>query len=302
MDACIVSRIWAAVLFLLCAAALPIDAGESKVEWKKVLLDGTEGMTVFYQDSGPGDARTLVFIHGWACDSSFWQAQIDGFAGRYRCLALDLPGFGRSGKPQDIAYTLNLFSRAVKAVVDDADAGKPVLIGHSMGFAVARQFMSEYPGTTAAAVNVDGALMYYPEDPAGRAAIMAMMGEFTQALAGPQQKTVLEGFIKSIFYGKTPENIQATVRAAMSAVDPYVCVSSMTEFLKPEWWQLHTFSEPCLALYAENPMEDPNLEQNLRKEFPDMTYELWDDTGHFLMMEKPERFNAALQGFLDATE
>lgn len=273
-------------------------AGESNAERKQVSLDG---ITVSYQDSGPRDARTLLFIHGWACDASFWQAQMDSFADRYRCLALDLPGFGQSDKPQDIAYTLGLFARAVKAVADDADARQPVLIGHSMGVAVARQFMIENPGVAEAMVNVDGALIYFPDDPAVRAEMTKMLAQFAKTFAGPQQKRTVEEFVEGVFYGKTPENVQTIVRETMTAVDPYVCASSMAEFLKPEWWQLHTFTVPCLALYAENPMEDPRLEDNLRGEFSDLTFVLWNDTGHFLMMEKPERFNAALQDFLDRT-
>lgn len=290
------AKLCIALLFLLCTFVCSANAGESNADWKQVALDG---ISVSYQDSGPKDAQTLLFIHGWACDSSFWQAQMDHFADRYRCLALDLPGFGQSDKPQDIDYTLGLFAGAVKAVLDNANVSRPVLIGHSMGFAVARQFMIENPGVAEAAVNVDGALIYFPDDPAIRAEMTRMLAQFAKTFTGPQQKRTVEEFVEGVFLGKTPENVRAIVRKTMTAVDPYVCASSMGEFLNPKWWQPHTFSVPCLALYAENPMEDPRLEDNLRKEFSDLTFVLWNDTGHFLMMEKPERFNTTLQDFLD---
>ena len=281
------------LLFNIVPHARAIDA---EAESKYVSVDG---ISVYYQESGPKNAPALLFIHGWGCDASFWQRQVDAFSDRYRCIALDMPGFGRSDKPQGIDYTLDLFAKAVKSVADDAGATDVILIGHSMGFAVARQFLVDYPGEVEAVVNVDGAVMFLPDDPAVLAAITEATEQFAQAFAGPGREAALDEFVEGIFYGKTPENVRETVRKTMTAMDPYVCASSMKEFVKPEWWRPHSFDLPCLALYAENPQEDPNLEENLRREFSEMSFMPWNDTGHFLMMEKPERFNAALKGFLD---
>ena len=289
-------RLCLVMMFLLLCAVPHALAKDAATESKRVFVDG---IGVFYQDSGPRDAPTLLFIHGWGCDSSFWQQQVDAFNDRYRCIALDMPGFGRSDKPQNIAYTLNLFAKAVKSVADDAGATDMILIGHSMGFAVARQFLVDYPDRVKAAVNVDGAVMFLPEDPASLTAMTEATEQFAQVFAGPGREAALDEFVEGIFYGKTPENVREMVRKTMTTMDPYVCASSMQEFVKPEWWKPHSFALPCLALYAENPQEDANLEENLRREFSDMTFVLWNDTGHFLMMEKPERFNSILQDFLD---
>ena len=271
-------------------------AVDTSSDGKSVLVDG---IAVFYQDSGPKDAEILLFIHGWGCDISFWRRQIEAFSGSYRCIALDLPGFGRSDKPQNVAYTLSLFAKAVKAVADDAGATDLVLVGHSMGFAVTRQFLIEYPDIARAVVNVDGAVLFLPEDAAQRAAIVEGMAHFAQRTVGPEREKMMEEFVEGLFLGKTPEDVRAVVREVMTAIDPYVCASSMTEFVKPEWWESHLFDVPCLALYAENPLEDPNIEEKLRGEFPRLTFTLWNDTGHFLMMEKPERFDTALRKFLN---
>ena len=284
------------VMLLLILNAVPhVLAKEAKTESKHVSVDG---IGVFYQDSGPKDAPTLLFIHGWGCDASFWQRQIDAFSDRYRCIALDLPGFGRSDKQQDIAYTPGLFAKAVKSVADDAGATSLILIGHSMDFAVARQFLADYPGKVEAVVNVDGAVIFLPDDPAILAVTAEASEQFARTFSGPGREKALDEFVERIFYDKTPETIREVARKTMTAMDPYVCASSMKEFVKPEWWKPHSFALPCLALYAENPQEDPNLEANLRREFSDMTFVLWNDTGHFLMMEKPERFNTALEDFL----
>lgn len=285
------------VISLLFLNTVPhVSAKDAEAESKRVRVDG---ISVFYQDSGPRNAPTLLFIHGWGCDATFWQRQVDTFSDRYRCIALDMPGFGRSDKPQDIDYTLGLFAKAVKSVADDAEVTDLILIGHSMGFAVARQFLIDYPDTVAAVVNVDGAVLFLPDDPAVLEAMAKGMEQAAQAYLGPDREVALDKFIEGLLYGKTSDDIQEVVRRTMKAVDPYVGASCMTEFFKAEWWKPHTFAIPCLALYAENPQGDPSLENNLRGEFPALNFILWNDTGHFLMMEKPERFNATLQEFLD---
>ncbi len=59
---------------------------------KTAKLDGRD---VYYESQGKG-ARTLVLIHGWTCDHTFWDAQSPALAAKYKVLALDLPGHGRS--------------------------------------------------------------------------------------------------------------------------------------------------------------------------------------------------------------
>jgi pimeloyl-ACP methyl ester carboxylesterase len=75
-------------------------------------------------------------------------------------IALDLPGHGQSDKPQ-IAYTMDLFANAIDAVMRDAKVERAVLVGHSMGTPVARQFYRKYPQKTLAIVIVDGGLRLF---------------------------------------------------------------------------------------------------------------------------------------------
>ena len=86
-------------------------------------------------------------------------------------IAIDLPGHGQSDKPQ-VTYSMDYFARAVEAVMNDAKAKRAVLVGHSMGTPVARQFYRKYPQKTLAIVIVDGVLR-----PLGDKAMMDRMIE-----------------------------------------------------------------------------------------------------------------------------
>ena len=61
------------------------------------------------------------------------------------CITLDLPGHGQSGAPKDGKFSMDLFARAVEAVRAEAGTDKIVLVGHSMGAPVIRQYARLYP-------------------------------------------------------------------------------------------------------------------------------------------------------------
>ena len=60
--------------------------------------------------------QPMVFVHGWACDASFWQEQVPAFADKARIILIDLPGHGQSDKPHTY-YTMDFFASSVLAVL-----------------------------------------------------------------------------------------------------------------------------------------------------------------------------------------
>ena len=262
--------------------------------WRTASLDGTE---IRYRDSGVKDAVPLVFIHGWSCDASFWRFQIPFFAGDYRVIVPDLPGFGSSGKPQDKDYSLGYLARAVRAVTEAAGAERPVLIGHSLGYSVARQYLIDYPGTVRAVVNVDGAFHRIPEDPQALAEWKEQTGGMLALFENDREKAVRE-FIENTFYEKTPAELRKEISGVMSAADPYASVSALREMMRPEQWETRSFDVPALAVYAAAEYLPPDHEAYLKTVFPRLTYLEWDGVGHYMMLERPEEFNRTLRDFL----
>ena len=102
-----------------------------------------DGMTVHSSSAGAGP--TIVFVHGWTCDASSWSGQVPAFAKDYRVITLDLPGHGHSESPKDGKLSMDLFARAVEAVRAEANADRIVLVGHSMGAPVIRQYAHTVP-------------------------------------------------------------------------------------------------------------------------------------------------------------
>lgn len=108
---------------------------------KHVVVDG---MDLAYVDSG-GDKPPMVFIHGLSSYMGFWEHQVPAFTDDYRVLALDLPGFGASSRP-DAPYTPPWYADTVAAWLDKVGVSEPAVIaGHSMGGQVAVHLALRYP-------------------------------------------------------------------------------------------------------------------------------------------------------------
>src|SRR3954471_7247942 len=117
-----------------------------------------DGMKIHSTATGKG-SKTLVLVHGWTCDETSWAANVPELAKHYRVITLDLPGHGRSDAPKDGKVTIDMFARAVEAVRAEQKADRIILVGHSMGTPVIRQYAHLYPQHVAGFVIVDGLVL-----------------------------------------------------------------------------------------------------------------------------------------------
>jgi pimeloyl-ACP methyl ester carboxylesterase len=110
-------------------------------EWFRRALDvpftdettAVEGCPVHYLAWGERGRRGLVFVHGGAAHAHWWTHVAATFAARFRVLAIDLSGHGDSGHRPE-GYALEQWTREVMAVAGHGGiAGRPVIVGHSMG-------------------------------------------------------------------------------------------------------------------------------------------------------------------------
>jgi pimeloyl-ACP methyl ester carboxylesterase len=256
----------------------------------------SDGARVHYESYGQGQ-EAVVFIHGWTCDLTFWRGQAPVYE-KHRALLVDLPGHGQSEKP-DVAYTQERFARAVDAVMRDAGVERAVLVGHSMGTPVIITFLRMFPAKTTALVMVDGQIPQTPADDAARAKQKAQMEPFIRTLREPGYKATTQKMIEGMFSAKTTPAQREEIRSKMAATPQYVMASAIEGMFAMEGpKQGETYSVPAMAIMVATPGR-VGYEAKLRAVFPNLRkYEAWEGSGHFLMMESPDRFNAALEDFL----
>jgi pimeloyl-ACP methyl ester carboxylesterase len=246
-------------------------------------------LKVHYKSLGEGKTA-VVFIHGWCCDHSVWRAQAAGLNGKVRMLFIDLPGYGKSDKPK-VDYTMDLFARGIDAVLQDAGVEKAVLVGHSMGTPVVRQFYRRFPGKTKALVFVDGALRPFTKDPAEAEKFLSTFKEKTFKETAPR-------FVASMFRPTTAAEVREHIKRLVTSTNPRVAISSMRGMLNPKLWKEDPVKVPAQALMAKSPFWTDDYKEFVKKLVPDLDYREFDGVGHFLFMEKPKEINAALAEFL----
>lgn len=285
----------APLLLLLIVLSISICQAEVSSFTTFTSGDVEEKVKVHYVDSIQGD-EVIVFIHGWSCDATFWNRQADHFNRKYRTILVDLPGHGMSSKSA-MRYDFDLFAESVRAVLDAVGVRKAVVVGHSMGFPVARRFIQKYPERARALCIVDGAYFRLPEHAEIRE-WEKRNREFAQMFTGENRDAFLADFLESLFVEQSPVLLKNKVIARMTAAPPHVANSAMEEMVKTEHWYPFSLDIPTLAVYVVSSDLPPDNERYLRSQFPQLEYHLWDGVGHFLMMEKPEQFNKVLESFL----
>jgi len=101
------------------------------------------GIKLFVEDSLAGSPGTFVFVHGWPLSSKVFEYQFQDLVPRgYRCIALDLRGFGDSDKPWGV-YNYDVFAHDLAVVLEALEVQDAILVGHSMGGAIALHFAAK---------------------------------------------------------------------------------------------------------------------------------------------------------------
>jgi haloalkane dehalogenase len=101
------------------------------------------GSAMHFEEAGAGDP--VVLLHGNPTSSFLWRSVVPELTGCGRCLALDLIGFGRSGKP-DIAYRFFDHVRYLDAWFDALGLERVTLVGHDWGGALGFDWAARHPG------------------------------------------------------------------------------------------------------------------------------------------------------------
>lgn len=247
-----------------------------------------QGHRVHYKSLGTG-STAVVFVHGWNGDISVWRGQVSAVDGRVRALFVDLPGFGRSEKPE-VAYTMDHLAGGLAAVLRGAGVQRTVLVGHSMGTPVIRQFYRSHPEQVLGLVAVDGSLRGFGSETAAMASMLAQ-------LSGPDHTASVNRMFDGMLVG-VDSALRAVVKRAALTTAKHVSLSSMRGMLDPGIWKDDPIQVPVLAVMAPNPMWSADYLAYVKRLAPQIRNETMEGTSHFLMLQRPAEFNVLLNDFL----
>jgi len=231
-----------------------------------------------------GEGKTIIFVHGWTCDESSWDAQVDAFMHDYRVVTIDLPGHGASETPTAAHhFTMDLFAAAVEAVLAEIGADKVVLVGHSMGASVIRKYATNHPDRVAGLVSADGSLDQR---------MWSKGAQGQQSVTRPIRAALIEG----MFVETTPPELRDRIRTMMMRPSAITAQGAGDAMIAPDATSSTVILAPALSIWAENYVPYPDFDT--RDILPNWEESRMPGTGHFLMMEQPEIFNALLSNFI----
>jgi pimeloyl-ACP methyl ester carboxylesterase len=268
-------------VLLICGTA------QAQGPWPQI-VSSKDGVAISYEVQGTGQP-TLVFVHGWSCDARYWRAQVPYFAAKHQVVALDLAGHGHSGTART-RYTMKAFGEDVQAVTEAVEARKVILIGHSMGGSVVIEAARSMPDRVIGLIGIDTLEnVEYP-----------MTQETMTKMLAPLEKDFRAGaraFVGQMISPRTDARLREWILSDMSSAPPAVALSALTEmfsqFAAGEVAQtLSRLRIPVVTVNGD--MWPVDFEANRRHMFSFDAIVL-KDADHFLMMDRPDEFNPALE-------
>ena len=271
----------------------------------------SDSLNIAYMDEGTGKC-TLLFLHGLGSNNKAWVKNIEGLKHDYRCIAIDLPGYGQSDQG-DYAFTMAYFADKVIAFIEKMKLKNVVLVGHSMGGQIAMHtFLRNSKG-------IEKLILFAP---AGFETFTAQESQWLQSvytaeviMATPEPQ-IIKNF--EINFYQMPSDAQFMIgdRLSMRQSPAYArycsmipkCVKGMLS--EPVFDRLPEVNIPTLVFYGENDSLIPNrflhaglttdlVAKNGCEKLPKCTLHMIPMAGHFVQWEQAVQVNGLIKTFLD---
>lgn len=250
-----------------------------------------QGTKLAFLDTG-GSGETILFVHGWCCDMSFFQPQVKHFASAgYRVLAIDLRGHGESDAPQG-SYAVNAFFDDVAWLVREVGVEKAVIVGHSMGGVVAFDFAARHPDLASAVVLIDSSVVRSSK------AQRAIEG-LCETLAGPDRVSVAREFVRKVLFIPTDDPARRdAILDRMAAAPAHVMLGAMMGLRDYDAsYARGLITVPSLFISADDPVPRSDMAA-LSSLIPQLITGQTVGSGHFCQLEVPQQVNEMIDRFL----
>jgi branched-chain amino acid transport system permease protein len=245
------------------------------------------GINWYYIDRGSGPA--IVLVHG-NTGSSAWFDRVMDIPG-FRCVAPDLPNFGRSS-PLPGPITIDAYAEALSLFIRTAGLKDAVLVGHSLGGSVCQALVARHPELVRALVLVDSGAPSGLKTPVDRHPAIEMMRTNPQVLA-MALRAVVPTLADEAYFARLVAD--AALMATPAWIGNAVALGEMDLRGK-----LGDFNKPVLVIHGgKDVIITAAMAEETRAAFPDARLIELPEIGHSVTVEVPERFVALLREFVE---
>lgn len=230
--------------------------------------------------------KDLVFIHGAGGNRAVWTYQSRRFSQHHRVVAVDLPGHGLS-KERPRA-TLAEYADYVRSVISTRFLSSPIVVGHSLGGAIALRMALDTP------TEVGGLVLV------GTGARLRVLPDFFAALREDSDKA-LSLIGRYAFSPQTPKELVAKALGEMKKRGPDLLIG---DFAAGDGFdvtaEINRINAPTLVIVGRDDRLTPaEYSDYLSKHIPGAQLRVIDGAGHMVMLEQPDVFNSVLEAFVE---
>jgi pimeloyl-ACP methyl ester carboxylesterase len=268
-------------------------------------LASTDGVSLFYEDNGSGDA--ILFIHEFAGNHRTWAGQIAALSGNYRCIAYCARGYPPSDVPEgDQNYGQDKAVSDAVAVLDSLGIEKAHIVGHSMGAYTALNVGIRHPDRCLSVAALGCGWGSHPDE---RETVRGLCEDIARMF---REEPIADAAAKyarfpmrHTFEAKNPADF-AEFEKILAGLSPEGAALTMLNLQRdrPTLWDmeaaLRNFSPPLLVLVGDE--DHPCLDGSLflKRTAPTAALQIVPRTGHTITMEEPDIVNAALRDYFAA--
>lgn len=229
----------------------------------------------------------VILIHGAGGNHLYWPPQVRRLHAE-RVLAVDLPGHGKS---EGVGHhTIADYAGSIVEFMDALQLARAVLVGHSMGGAIALDIAMRW-STRVLGLGLLGS--------AGRLRVSPQfLGSAADPLKAGDAVTML---IDNSFAEETSARLKELAGQRMAEARSSVLYGDLLacDIYEPDLSALHIFVPTLVLFGSEDKMVPPQAGRALAKQIPGARFEAVPEAGHMVMLEQPERVAALLGEFLE---
>lgn len=290
-----------ALLYLSPAAQL--TAYQSLEQWRAGLHErsvSVNDLHVSYYEGGPQGAETVLLVHGFGADKSTWLWFARDLTERYHVIAVDLPGFGESGRPHG-SYDVGTQVERLAALVDALSIRRLHLVGHSMGGHIAALYAARYPQQVTSLALMANAGINAPQ----RSAFFRQLEEQGDNPLLVQSAPQFDELLDWLFVAppQLPERIHQYLaqRAVDDSAHQRVVFDHLQQRYLPLEPELPRIDAPTLLLWGDQDrILDVSSIEVMKPLLRNTSVVIMNGCGHAPMLERPEETAAHYRSFIDA--
>jgi 3-oxoadipate enol-lactonase len=258
------------------------------------------GTSLYYEDTGPGTSgETIVFSHGLLWGTELFEPQVAALRERYRCIAWDHRGQGRSAGDHRHCIGMELVWQDAVALLDQLGVGRVYFVGLSMGGFVGMRVAARRPDLVKKLILIETSIGPEPIENVGRYRLLTAV----YRTLGPR---IVAGRVAPIMLGKTimadparKAQVARFVQLMTRRRDVWKAVNGVIDRAGIAESELRQIKAPTLVVVGDEDVATPLAKaQQIVATIAGASLVRIPRAGHSSTLEEPAAVTAAIEAFL----